>query len=388
MKKMTALLLALLLTLSALAGCGKKEPEGLFYDLTGIDPAATIVRIEGQEVPAEMYLYWVSYVCDYVANNLPAYLDEDGIPKWDEVVYEDSTLKDYILDEALDTAKMYMIVEKWAQDYGVTLSEETEAAMDSDLDAIAEELGGREEFLRYLGEMGITEETNRRMSKVFYLYDAMLDMTKEEGSPLYIEDSVLYQYDGVTEDAVLVDHILLLFPEDESERPQVEQTMEDLLATIRADEDPRAAFDFIADNYSQDDGRSYFPNGYLVTEDANFVQSFKDTALSLEEGEISDVITSEYGYHILMRKPLRDYVADLYLADLLTVAMENAQVEWTDVADDFQAETFYAAYKEHRDALAQEAAQEEETEQTEEPSVAEEPTADGGIAEAEGTSAG
>ena len=31
---------------------------------------------------------------------------------------------------------------------------------------------------------------------------------------------------------------------------------------------------------------------------------------------------------------------------------------------------------------------EEETEQTEEPSVAEEPTADGGIAEAEGTSAG
>ena len=59
MKKLIALLLALVMVL-AMAGCGAKEetkPTGLFYDLTGLDPAATMLSVDGQEVPTEMYLY-------------------------------------------------------------------------------------------------------------------------------------------------------------------------------------------------------------------------------------------------------------------------------------------------------------------------------------------
>ena len=85
MKKLTALLLSFVMIL-ALVGCGaKEEPEGLFYNLTGLDPAATILTVEGQEVPTEMFLYWVLYACDYVeANYGTKYLGEDGRLKWDE----------------------------------------------------------------------------------------------------------------------------------------------------------------------------------------------------------------------------------------------------------------------------------------------------------------
>jgi len=343
MKKLTALLMSLALAVTVLTGCGSK-PEGLFYDLTGLDPAAAMVKIEGREVPVEMYLYWVLYSADYIQRQFPDLLKADGSINWEAETEPGVTVKDYVLQDALDTAKMYIIVEKWAEEYGVTLSEESQQAMDKELADIAQQLGGQEAMDRYLASKGITPETNRRMTELFYLYANMLALTKEEGSPLYIEDDILYQYDGVTEDAVLADHILLLYPEEESQRPEVREEMDQALSVIRAAEDPVETFQFFADNYSEDAGRAYYPNGYLVTEDAPYVQAFKDTALGLAEYEISDVVESELGYHIIMRKPLRDYVADLYLAELVTVAMENAQVEWCEPSVGFEVEKFYEDY--------------------------------------------
>lgn len=343
MKRCTALILSVLILLSAPAGCAKK-PAGLFYDLTGLDPAATMVTIEGREVPVEMYLYWVLYAADYIRQQFPDLLLPDGSVDWDARTEEGITVRDYVLRDALDTAKMYSIVEKWAGDYGVTLDEKSEQAMEQELQSIAGQLGGEEAMEQYLASKGITLETNRRMTRLFYLYANMLALTKEEGSPLYIDDETLYQYEGITPETVLADHILLLYPEEEGQRPAARESMEDLLSAIRADEDPVEAFQFAADNYSEDEGRAYYPNGYLVTEDAPYVQAFKDTALSLEEYEISDVVESEFGWHILMRKPLRDYVADLYLAERVTEAMESAEVVWSGLDEGFDAAAFCTAY--------------------------------------------
>lgn len=341
-KQLTALLLSLVL--ACLSGCAQK-PQGLFYDLTGLDPAAPMLTVEGREVPAELYLYWVLYAADYITREFPELCDSGGMPRWEAEAEPGVTVEDYVRRDALDSAKMYIIVEKWAEEYGVTLGEDSEQAMEQELQSIAEQMGGEEAMERYLASRGITAETNRRMTRLFYLYANMLALTKEEGSPLYIEDDVLYQYEGITPETVLADHILLLFPEEESERPAARESMEQVLAAIRADEDPAAAFQFVADNYSEDEGRAYYPNGYLVTEDAPYVQAFKDTALALEEYEISDVVESEFGWHIIMRKPLRDYVADLYLAERVTKAMEAAEVTWEDCARDFDLPAFYAAYQ-------------------------------------------
>lgn len=343
MKKRTALFVSLVLALALLAGCTPR-PSGLFYELTGIDPAAAMLRVEGREVPAERYLYWVLDAADYIVREFPDLCGADGLPDWEAEVEPGVSVKDYILRDALDTAKMYVIVEKWAEDYGVTLSEASEQALDQELKSAAEQMGGEEAMARYLASRGLSEESYRWMARLFYLYANMLALTKEEGSPLYIEDEVLYQFEDVTPESVLADHILLLFPEEESERKAARESMDQVLAAILADEEPAAAFQFVADNYSEDEGRAYYPNGYLVTAEAPYVQAFKDTALSLEEYEISGVVESEFGWHIIMRKPLRDYVADLYLAERITEAMEEASVEWEDCAEAFSLEAFYAAY--------------------------------------------
>lgn len=343
MKRLMAGMMSLVLAASLLTGC-EKEPEGLFYQLTGIDPDDAMLTVDGREVPAELYLYWVLGAADYLCASRPDLCGEDGAPDWDAELESGMTVRESVLAEALDNAKMHAVIECWAEEYDVTLGADTEEAIDREIASVTEQLGGEEAMEQYLASRGLTAETNRRLSRLFYLYANMLALTKEEGSPLYITDEVLYQYEGITPETVLADHILARYPEDEADRPAARANMEQVLETILSDEDPVAAFQFVADNYSEDAGRTYYPNGYLVTADAPYVQVFKDTALSLAEYEISGVVESEFGYHIIMRKPLRDYVADTYLTEKVVAAMEEAEVVWSDAADGFDPEVFYAGY--------------------------------------------
>ena len=358
-------ILAFLLTLSfaaALAGCGQEtvsDPDSVAYRLTGLDPSATLLTIEGQEVPVEMYLYWLQYAAT-VAANTSGCVDEEGNLLWDQELEEGYTVLDYVEEEALGQAKTYMIVEEWAEAYEVEFTQEDEDAVDEEIAYYVEQLGGEEAYQTYLDQIGISAEANRRMTRDYYLYDKLLDMTQEEGSPLYITDDILYQFDGVTEDAVLIDHVLFLTSDDEKDNALRLETMEQVRQTLlETDEAHRKdMFNYIADYYSEDTGRPYYPNGYLVTEDANFVKAFKEAALTLEEGELSEVVTSEFGYHLLMRKPIRDYVSMTYLEDLLKVAMENAEVEYSGDFEKIDTAAYYTAYLAETSATGEDTSEE------------------------------
>ena len=353
MRRISALLLALLMTVS-LTACSFPEEdaptagseEGLFYEVTGMDPDAVMLTADGKDITVGMYLYWLVYTMSSVST-VSDWVDDAGLLKWDEEVSEGETVRYLVLEETLNTAKLYMIVENWADQYGFTLTDEEEQSVQAELDTMAQQLGGEEAYQAYLWDMGLTEEMNQRLTRVYYLYAKMLASVTEEGSPLYITDEVLYQYEGITEDTILADHILLLTGEDEEENQALYATMEQLLQTLRSADPSEASllFNYLADNISEDTGRAYYPNGYLLTEDSDYVQEFKDAAFALEENEFSGIVTTEYGYHIIMRKPIREYVADQYLSELLTVAIDNADVTFSDAYNTFDVEQFQVDYQ-------------------------------------------
>ena len=85
MKKRISLLLVLAMILSLLAGCSNSAPEQpvatepqldynevptLFYDITGIPHDKTVMTVGNVEVPAELYFYWVCYVCSSLEYNI------------------------------------------------------------------------------------------------------------------------------------------------------------------------------------------------------------------------------------------------------------------------------------------------------------------------------
>ena len=142
-------------------------------------------------------------------------------------------------------------------------------------------------------------------------------------------------------------------PITEEEAAAKLETANDLLAQLRASDDPEALFAQLADEYSEDPGRETNPTGYIYTP-GTMVQIFEDTAAALAPGEISDVIQSDYGYHIILRKDLSqgfsDYpdqkrtLAEQHLQSIIQLEMAQAEVTRSEKLDDFDLGTFYEDY--------------------------------------------
>ena len=89
-------------------------------------------------------------------------------------------------------------------------------------------------------------------------------------------------------------------------------------------EDPIALFDQLMQEHSEDGGLAANPEGY-TTSKGEMVAPFEETALALKDGEISDVVESEFGYHIILRLPLDP--AD-YREALVAQWMQDRTDQW------------------------------------------------------------
>ena len=355
MKKTISGLLALLLLVSMCVGCGNNtDPdsnqtdapnqtdvdapvrEGQIYaNLLGVDPSEAALEWDGRTIPMELYLYWLTTMCSELEYNLNMYsayygmygelLNEDGTAKWDEEL-EGTPLGQLARQQAESSALSYLVLEGVAAEFNAALTSEDEAALESDKAAYVERLGGQEEFENNLWEMGISEESFNRVSAASYLYQHLLDLAQDPGSDLYRAPADTDAY---------VDHILLMTIDSatgeslgEEEIAAKREKAEELLSQLQA-ADPaelEELFTQLADENGEDPGRTT-DAGYFVSEDTNFVQEFKDAAFALQPGGISGIVESDYGYHILLRKELREEdmaaIAEQSLSDYLDEQLMN-----------------------------------------------------------------
>jgi hypothetical protein len=189
-----------------------------------------------------------------------------------------------------------------------------------------------------------------------------------EGSELYVSDDALADYADEL-GYITADHILVMTVDPESREPLDEATVaekralaDELLARLRASDDPIALFRALADEYSEDTGRAANPDGYTFAE-GTMVEEFDDAARALGENEISDVVESVYGCHIILRKPLdraaaADAVRDAYADHSFLDAANAADMTVTDAARDFDVAAVYEAIIAAHAAVPEDAAQE------------------------------
>jgi len=65
------------------------------------------------------------------------------------------------------------------------------------------------------------------------------------------------------------------------------------------------SFDTLIAQYNEDPGMSSNPDGYVFTY-GEMVEPFEKASYALKDGEISGIVETDYGYHIIMRLPLDD----------------------------------------------------------------------------------
>lgn len=375
-KRLTALLLTLALALS-LAACGSPaaddsdlpdssaSPESsadpvpeasVEVDLTrgildfsaGMTADQTLLTINGQDVPADLFLYWLAQNCNYFDSYYGIY----GLS------IEDFTAS--LLADTVSVATYYTLLDQMSREQGCPLTDDQWAQVREDMAANGEEMY---ENLKAL--YGLTDQSMEQIFALQTCYDNLLDAMV----PVPTDDELNnYVYQAR--------HILLLtvdmegtptanadgtysYPAlDEATVAEKKALAEDLLAQLQAADDLDAKFNELMNEYSEDSGLSSNPDGYTTTV-GQMVAPFEEAALSLDFGGLSGIVESSYGYHIILRGRVDDLesYADQYreakLDDLVTQEVEQAEVTLADALEALDVAGFYARYSAYQTALSQ-----------------------------------
>lgn len=326
--------------------------EGLVYESTGICPDTALLRIEDNDASADLYAFWLGSTCSQLDAMLQSYtgaaLDFSGtLPNGESVL-------SFVKDDALQAVKQQLVLENLAKKYGIALTEEDQQALVQQREQFVSGLGSEEAYLAELDKLGLREETYDRIRSADYLFTQLYRLFSTPGSAIAPTEDELAAF-AAEQGYITADHILLMTmdpasgtPLDEAAAAEKRATAERLLEALRASEDPAALFASLADEYSEDTGRASNPDGYTFNEDSGFIDEFTDAANALAEGEISEIVESTYGYHILLRKPLdRQAAAQAvqpdYFNDFFQKAVDGARVVTSDALEQIDVPAFYEA---------------------------------------------
>lgn len=319
-----------------------------FYEALNVDPTETIASVDGNEAAAELFTFWLGNECTM----LEQYYGIEVSSLWDKEMDEGQTLRDYIREDTLMAIKQQLVLENLCARYGVTLSEADEAELAEQRRNNVEQSGGEAGYRAELASLGIGAEAYDRLSRTDYLYRAIYRYFSTPGSELYVDDAALADY-AAEQGYITADHILIKNSDetgallDDDALAERRRLAEDLLTRLRAESDPAELFQELADTYSEDSGRAANPTGYTFPH-GKMVESFDAAARALGENELSDVVESQYGYHIILRKPLdtaaaANAVREAYFSSLFRAELDGSELETTDALDRLDPVALYDA---------------------------------------------
>jgi len=157
--------------------------------------------------------------------------------------------------------------------------------------------GGEPGFLEALKGVGISIDHVKKSVQETLVISKYLEGIAAAGSKVTEADvRKAYQEETAGDKTATVRHILLLTQsKSDSEKAEARKKIEDILAKAKAGED----FAALAKQYSEDPGSK--DNGGLYEDivRGQMVKPFEDAAFSVPVGQISGVVETDYGYHIL-----------------------------------------------------------------------------------------
>ena len=329
--------------------------EGLCYEATGVAPDAIVASLNGNGASADLVAYWIGYDVSYLDSYMQYY--SGSSINWDDTLSDGMSVADYVKASVLSSVKQHLVLENLASKYGVTLTAEQEAAMAESNQSYIDQYGSEEAFEAEIAKLGMRRETYDRVARSNYLYQNLYQLCNIEGSALYASDEDLAVY-AADQNYITADHILLstkdlttgeaLTDEQKAEKKALAEEIKQKLDACEGDIDELTAlFQELADQYSEDPGRESYPTGYTFTT-GSMVQEFEDAAYALSEGEVSEVVESSFGYHILLRLPLdksaaADEVREEYFTNFIAEQVDAATMATSADYDKLDPQALYEA---------------------------------------------
>ena len=388
-KRLWAAALALVMALSALSGCGQKNPGSSgssasgsgsgaptqpmdlsqvtdpWLAVSGIAGDETVVRLGEIEISASHYLYWLQRVInDYLAQ----FGGQMTTLPWDTEMVEGQTFGQFMQDQALELATLHALLRQMAQEENLTPDPAVAADVESQYVNMIMQAGDNEErVIHALWGNLLSKELITWISENSDLSSQLRELYFGENSGHYPTDAEVNAY--LEESGQYrAKHILLATidldtrePLDEEAVAQKKALADELLSQLRTAQEPIVLFDQLMNEYSEDSGLAANPDGY-TTRKGEMVAPFENAALALKSGEISDVVESEFGYHIILRLPMDpdDFRAECIsslMNDKIDQERERLGVEKTAAITELNVGEFWEKVTSLQAAVQAEAAQ-------------------------------
>lgn len=351
--------LSLVMALGLLSGCSSSYDP--VQEVMGYKGTTVLLTADGNDITAEEYFFWLANQMDQAAN----YFSMMGLETDWDMEMGDTTAGESLKEAAQNYAVLYSVVAAKGEENGYTYTQEDKEAYQEDLAAAKEQLGGDEAYEKHLKSLCISEKGFEKVSSVSYIYNHMASGMFQEGKEDAPTPEDLTKY-AEENDVLAAKHILLLTtdpttgePLSQEEIDQKKAKAEDLLAQLQAVTDPtqlEAKFDELMLANSEDTGLADNPNGYAFTS-GKMVEEFETATRALEPGQISDIVESSYGYHIILRldpataEPVRLMWSDAQLQSMMDQWVEEAEVTTTETYDNLDVGEFYDKLTEYRASL-------------------------------------
>lgn len=297
-------------TATASATPGSDSPmvvtEDMIQKFAGIPGNTTLFTVDGDAVTAEQFYYWLATATDSVG-----YYNFGSADAIDWTAEQDGQkIADFIISDAKQMAQLYRIIETQAAKEGVTLTEEEQSELKSQIAANIAEMG-EEEYAKQLQQMGLSDAGFRHMMEVSYLYSGVQNALYGETGKTAPTPETL---SAMAEEQSLLaaKHILIKTVDDtnaalsDEEKAAAKTKAEGILTQLKAasGEEQLKLFDQLMNENSEDgrdtSGNLYSAKGYLFGA-GQMVQAFEDATKALEAGQVSDLVETDYGYHIILR---------------------------------------------------------------------------------------
>ena len=295
-KSMIVPVLLLTLLLTACGGEETSSGRNSFWDELGMDETETVLMVDGREVPAWRYCWWLAEGC----REMEAACAAGGLAvDWDAAV-ETGTLGEYAQRQALEHTVLYATVENLAEAWGAVLTAEpTGESIPSD------------------GGMPLEDWQRQELEAVGLLYGELCAQAAAEDSPLVTGEEL--DAFAEREGYLTVDRIVFLFGGD---REAARQQAEEAFARLNNAGDQAAVFAAL----SAGDG-SEMPET-VQAEAGTLEPGVISATQALEPGQHSGILETADSFCILRRmEPDREALAPLWLEWELLQRSASAEVE-------------------------------------------------------------
>lgn len=270
------LVLALILSLSLfLSACSKKNVEGLVGSVNG-EP------ITQEEFDADFEVFKNLYERE---------LGEDAL---EQTGMDGKTFGESLKESILEKLIMEKLIAKESEGMQISVSDED---VQKRLEQTVEEMEGQENFDDFLSKNSISKE--------FFLENLRKELIVEKHKEEFLktvsitdEDSMKYFEDNKDNAVILKASHILLATEEEAKTVLDRLNAGEDFATLATLE----SLDSVSAARGGDLG--YFGKGFMIAE-------FEDAAMALEEGEISGIVKTEVGYHIIKVEEKKDTFDEL-----------------------------------------------------------------------------